>query len=38
MLGGESIGLDSSGRATVPLAGYGFEWLRAVGPDEGLQY
>jgi trehalose synthase len=38
MLGGESLQLDETGKASVALDGYGFQWLRLVSPEDPLQY
>ena len=34
----DALSLDDAGRLTVPLEGFGFEWLRVIAPGDELQY
>ena len=38
LLGGEPLTLSAGGAVSVPLEGYGFEWLRLITPGDELQY
>jgi trehalose synthase len=38
LFSGEELELSTTGKATIPLEGYGFRWLRVHPADEALQY
>jgi trehalose synthase len=38
LFSGEELELSPTGKATIPLDGYGFRWLRVHPADEALQY